>query len=384
MKVDTAANNNRFYTMIIIPQKNIIHVEYGRVGAKAITKAYPVSAWDTLYEGKIKQGYHDTSELYSAEITTKNFKEIDDHNVNHLVNHLLDWAKAFIQDNYSVSIRSIDEKMVIKAENIIKQLCSSVNLELFNFYLNDLFNVIPRKMKNVETFLAHSSKDYDEIILREQDLLLALKSQVELNQPFSVNCNEQTVLELSNLEIESVSEKEKQQILSLLGISAKRYVNGYSVKNLRTEQNYVQYCAKEKISHKKLLFHGSRHENWWHILTQGLLITPHGAHKSGRMFGNGIYFANNAEKSLKYTSIFNSLYAHGTYPTGFIAVYEVALGESLHINKWNYEDTKINETTLRKMRVNSVYAHKGVSLVNDEFVVYNSSAATVKYLIELS
>jgi poly [ADP-ribose] polymerase 2/3/4 len=44
----------------------------------------------------------------------------------------------------------------------------------------------------------------------------------------------------------------------------------------------------------------------------------------------------------------------------------------------------LNEPKLKSEGFNSVYAHGGIDLKNDEFMIYNSSQCRIKYIIEIS
>ena len=61
---------------------------------------------------------------------------------------------------------------------------------------------------------------------------------------------------------------------------------------------------------KKLLWHGSRNENWMSIISNGLILNPN-AVITGKMFGQGIYFAPKSRKSFGYTSYDGSYWARG-------------------------------------------------------------------------
>ena len=63
----------------------------------------------------------------------------------------------------------------------------------------------------------------------------------------------------------------------------------------------VPGMKKEDIHQVKQLWHGSRNENWFSILENGLQLNPN-AIITGKMFGKGIYFAPSSNKSWNYTS----------------------------------------------------------------------------------
>ena len=82
-------------------------------------------------------------------------------------------------------------------------------------------------------------------------------------------------------------------------------VKAWRIRNRRTEERFDRFCQQEQLSEGHgidHLFHGSRTENFWSIVTNGLLINPDcGVQRTGSMFGNGTYFAPLVQKSLGYT-----------------------------------------------------------------------------------
>jgi poly [ADP-ribose] polymerase len=96
------------------------------------------------------------------------------------------------------------------------------------------------------------------------------------------------------------------------------------IKNVKTQDKYEQFKASMPNCITKLFFHGSRNENFWNILKNGLILNPK-AVVTGKMLGRGIYFANKAAKSINYTSLRGSYWSHGTSNVGYMAVFAVAI-----------------------------------------------------------
>lgn len=136
-----------------------------------------------------------------------------------------------------------------------------------------------------------------------------------------------------------------------------------------------------KTSKEDLLWHGSRNQNWFNILQTGLLIRPSGAIYTGSMFSDGLYFANKARKSIGYTSLSGSYWAGGNNSKSLLAIFKVNVGNQKHIYKHDSSCYNITEKNL--LPYNSVYAHGGADLRNDEFIVYNPNRCTIKYLVEI-
>ena len=77
------------------------------------------------------------------------------------------------------------------------------------------------------------------------------------------------------------------------------------------------------VTHRRLLWHGSRTSNFASIICKGLLIAPPEAPVNGYMFGKGVYFADSVSKSAQYC-------CHSTsHNEGLVMLCEVALGDPL-------------------------------------------------------
>ena len=61
------------------------------------------------------------------------------------------------------------------------------------------------------------------------------------------------------------------------------------------------------------------------------MIRPSGAIHTGSMFGDGIYFANKAQKSIGYSSLRGSYWTNGGSNKGYLALFDVHVGNQKHI-----------------------------------------------------
>ena len=83
VKIDAQNNNNRYYKMYQNSPKSFL-VEIGRVGIQPITRPYPLSSWDTVYQKKLAEGYIDRTPLTQITKSGK-YKEIEDPEVRELI-----------------------------------------------------------------------------------------------------------------------------------------------------------------------------------------------------------------------------------------------------------------------------------------------------------
>lgn len=327
LMVTPEGNHNKFYRMLPnFPDDSHFTVEWGRVGATAIKKIYSMAAWDKIYKDKITKGYVDKSDLHDCVVTVlseSNYAPIADQLVAELVDTLLAYSDNAIKKNYIVSSQDVTQAMIDLAREKIDQLYSVTSLSEVNAILSQLFTIIPRKMENVEDYLAHTEMDAAE-----------------------------------------------------------------NVKNEVTEAHFYDYCSKNQITEKDIhyLYHGSRNENWWNILIQGLSLRPKkSVVRTGAMFGHGLYFALRAKKSIGYSSLKGSYWSGGTSLTGFLAVYKVAYKNPFNVYRHTPEYKLFTKENVHRLGADAILASKDQGmLVNDEVVVYDDKQATIRYLIELA
>ena len=397
--VTASANNNKYYKMT--PHGDTWTAEYGRVGSSAQKRDYPISQWDSKYNEKIRKGYVDQSDLVEdliqvAKPTKSEYKEIENKVIAEIVERLQSMARKAISENYTISSNKVTQAMIDEAQNVLVELMSIDDLQKFNDTLLRLFTVIPRKMSDVRYYLAKDRNDFATVIGKEQDLLDVMKGQVVQKQVLdeveenSTPQNENTILEHLGLEFEECDANDIALIKSQLGSCVDKFRRAWRVKNLKTQKRYDDFVRENDIKETKLLFHGSRNENWWSIINSGLVLKPTNAVITGKLYGYGIYFAPKAQKSYGYTS--GGYWVGGASSSKFMALMSVAYGVPYDVYDFNSKYYDMNYENLQKFKegANCLHAHAGASLgsysslKNDEIVVYKEDQCTIRYLVELS
>lgn len=392
----SADNHNKYYNLF--PEGNQFKVQYGRVDSTKTERYYPISKWDSQIKSKLKKGYQDVTDLKTdlvQEISSTNpespYKEIENAAVRAIVEKLQNLARETIQRNYTVKASAVTQDMVDAAQEIIDELANShFTIEAFNDILLRLFTVIPRKMGNVRDYLANKPEDFAQIISKEQDLLdvmrgqIYVKPEVETTEP--VEKKSQTILEELGLEMGEATDDDVAMIKFLMNESAGKFRKAWKVKNIKTQERFDKFVAENNIKDTRLLFHGSRSENFWSIIKTGLVLRPTNAIITGKMYGFGIYFAPKCQKSIGYTSLSGSYWARGNNNIAYMALFEVAYGTPYDVYNFDnkYYNLDYNKLQQFKPGANCLHAHadKGM-LRNDEIIVYKEDQLTIKYLIEI-
>ena len=393
--VTAGANHNKYYDMQ--PNGDMWVAKYGRVGSSSQTRTYSKYEFEKKYREKIRKGYVDQTDLVQDLISVEKpkakpeYRPIDNPAINEIVERLQSMARKVISENYTVSSNKVTQAMVDGAQDILTGLLNITDVKQFNDELVRLFTTIPRKMSNVKGYIAGSSDDFNKIIHREQDLLDVMKGQVvqkqivdkaeEDDEPI----NNITVLEALGLEFEECSKDDIATIKVALGSCADKFHKAWKVKNIKTQARFDKFVEDNNIKDVRLLFHGSRNENWWSIIQSGLVLRPTNAIITGKMFGIGSYFSPTARKSLGYTSLTGSYWAKGNSVSGFMALMSVAYGKPYDVYSFNSDFYSLDYDRLQKKcaGANCLHAHAGSMLRNDEIVIYKEEQSTIKYLVEI-
>lgn len=405
---NNGVDSNKFYKMAGNGD-NTFTVEYGRVGATPQTKTYPMSKWNSTLSSKLKKGYVDRSDLMQEVIADSKVEDksngvdefglVQNLSVREIVKRLWDYANKTIQSAYSVRAEAVTQAMIDAAQEKIDYIAANYknwSVEEFNKNLNELFIIVPRKMKRVSDCLVSDSSEYDKKLSEEQSLLDTMAGQVykpkaKIADTDSEIKASENILQKMGITMEEATKEDIAKIKKAMGDSAGKFYKAWRVTNLETEKNYQKFTTENNIGNVKLLCHGSRNQNWFNILKMGLKIRPAGAIATGSMFGLGIYWSNpekykgGVAKSIGYTSL-GGYWTRDYQNCGFLAFFDVAIGDSVDAYSFDSKYYSYNLERLKKdnPKAWSLWAHGNTSMLrNDEIIVYDDRQMTIRYLVEI-
>ena len=244
-------------------------------------------------------------------------------------------------------------------------------------------------MDKLSEHLAKHKTDFAGIVADEQDLFDIMVSQVRSSGNHVAR--EKTALEANGITMRIVTGDEEKFIKKLLGDNAGKYVEAYRVSNKKTEEEFEGFAelfgleAGNGIVH---LFHGTRNENVWSILTTGLKNRPpKDAVLTGKAYGIGTYFAPDAIKSLGYTSRIGSKWANGTCRCGFLLICKVAVGnEDTYYDGHLGCDHSLDAEKLEQIAPGALCTwakSKYSGFRMDEVIVYQDAQSTIEYIVKM-
>lgn len=375
-------------------------VHYGSVDSKGVKQKYPMSEWDKMIRDKKRKGFNDvTSNDKIVRIGDASFVDLKPK-VKDLLEKLNKYAKEAIKLNYTVEISDVSELLVEQAQELIDKINSKLqigaNMSEITMLTLSLFKKIPRKIKNVQESLIKPITDSNSLdaardkLTVEQGLLDVIKGQLDKAAASDDvtdavdNSKVLSILDKLGLDIDEISPAEEKMLKDMMNESKSKFISAYKVINFKTQKLFDANISKAKNKTTKLLFHGSRSENWLSIIQSGLQLHPN-AVTTGKLFDNGIYFADVADKSLGYISGGRWNYG-GSDNDNWLAVYEVHTGNACTYNDLNNSNVRLHDFVPQN-GFDSYFADKNIErryrLMRDEYIVYKEEKCTIKYLIHI-
>ena len=412
----STGNSNKVYIMEELTDGRI-KCEYGRVGKSLVTEYKPSSKWDSVLKQKLSKtkGYTDVTDLLAEPVIDESkpldnkVENIKDDIVKKLIDDLMSFANKSIQRNYKVTQEAVSEQQVRAAQEVITNISGLIQIGVDIKHINDmllkLYTIIPRRMDNVKDYLFSGIEDdgsltsAQRLIDNEQSALDTMAGQVELikQQRDAAKkaaeaeakgeeevVEDVTILDQMGLTVEVENDTEMLALIKkLMGSNVNQIKKVFKVRNNKTQVKFDKNLEKADVKKKRLYWHGSRNENWFNIMQSGLLIRPSGAVHTGSMFGDGIYFADKAQKSIGYSSLRGSYWANGGDNKAYLALYDVHLGKEKEILHHDSSCYKLSQKVMDAEGYNSVFAKGGADLRNNEFIIYRAEQCTISHLIEI-
>lgn len=447
-QTDIKSNKNKFYIIQLIKstQEYNLHVRYGRISDVGVTtlkkfsdEASGIRAFETQF--KSKTGNHWTADTFekkagkyflsevSYDDAIKDIKDIEvktppsklDAKVQELLSMLSDtnmMNDALVSldiDTKKMPLGKLKDTQLKKAEKVLDDILKMLqdtkvkaDPELLTDLSSEYYTYLPIACGRKKPPVIDSSEmidKYKDVIdeLRKMVVAVNIKNNVKAGENPLDGIYDGIKTEIKVLDKGSkMYEEICKYVANTQGATHHtklRILDIYEVNQEGKREEFEKAC--KGIDNRALLIHGSGMANWLSILRHSLLINPQAVknniYVSGKMFGNGIYFANCISKSWGYCR------TESSKGIGCLALAEVALG---NVSKRINADYNITLNSLKKDNFHSVHGQgqntpkestivDGITIPNgvltkssvkatllyDEFIVYQSNQQLIKYLI---
>lgn len=411
VKTDASANNNKFWE-ITMAADGTVSTRNGRVGSTGQSRT--LGNGDALYARKVKEkergGYKKVevvgnSAAQSAVSNVSRVAETEIGNGDPVVTELvkklakinrhqimaasggqmdLDLDSGVIRTPVGV----VSHDNITNARGILPQLSTLVQKEEFESarfmsLLNDYLMLVPQKVGAKRGWHKAVLPD-TEAVQKQNALLDQLEASIQIAEESFKKAAQRakgdapktfdvTLEVLTGDETDRITRFYRESINSRhtsSGLRPKRFFRvGIGAMTEAWEADGA------KLDNRMELWHGTRAHNLLSILKSGLIIPKSGGsvQVTGRMFGDGLYFSDQSTKSLNY--------AHGYWDGGardntcYMFLADVGMGKEYH--------PKSPFSGVPPKGFDSTFAKGGTARVlNNEMIVYRTSQANLKYLVE--
>jgi len=364
---DATANHNKEWS-VIINNDGTFTTEWGRVGSSLQGNTKPGSSYEVenLVRAKLQKGYREIQLATPRIVTVDNPSQpAISAKVAKLIQHILAEAGEAISGYLAVKVNELSIEQIQRGRALLDSARGFYRAQNFSslvWTVRDYYNTIPTKLSSKldERKLAHdfiTNLDDTSVQLDQLEAAVAALTVTVTNQPSSA---------LGNVKINDADATAADKIRRMITACIGRH--GFSIRvsdvfevEIPSERAKFNTC---KVGNEQLLFHGTKAGNVRHIFNQGLIVPKYAA--SGRMFGDGIYFADQSSKSGQYC-------ASNKSPL-MMLVAGVKLGNSF---------TPTTTVNSAPSGYDSISAKGGFtsSLKNNEYIVYKTEQQTVRYLV---
>ena len=380
----------KFYRLI--PRADGIHAEWGRIGesVKSLRTPYPSWMYHVKVAEKLAKSYRDCTDLCVEESDASHAPvaagagACDDSEDTRLFAKLYTLARICVR--HSLIDDRVTAKQVEVSEALLDELRAQGDVKSFNGVLLRLMAIAPRRTGNVSSFLARADRDFVAIIGREEALVNAMRTVVDARK--DTKATSDSFASFGIAVRKATDEEIERDVRPNLRDHLNRMVKGvWAIDPAVQRERFERRCAERGIGADgvRLLWHGSRNENWCSIIEHSLMLNPN-AVRTGSMFGQGLYFSleggnGRGEKSFNYTSYCGSYWARGNESEGFMGLFACAYGRPMQVTTCNY----YSQDFLDRSDCDCVHAVAGTGFLrNDEIVFYREDAVMLKYLVQFA
>ena len=366
------------------------NIRFRRRAAKA---TLPVTRSNAVYGLEVlmrkRDGFTDRSDCHRLRVVDSAPKKgiigADDADTERIISYLNSASRRALLDNYKSVCVAVDvtPEQIKSARAAMDAMRAAGSLGDFNRALVELMEIVPRRIPMgrgcVSAMLAKEENDRGPVIVREKELLDALETQSTIQKKAAG-----TLISKLGISVSAGSDKDRRFVeRHLAGSLQKRLKTVLRVSKPAADAALEHYCKRWTNGEKtKFFWHGSRNENWLSILQKGLLLNPE-ATITGKMFGNGIYFAPDADKSFGYTSC--GKWVGSSAPSVFMAMFETAYGHPYMVYSWGGRVGNMTYHGLAQSGTQYDCLHassKSGMLHADEVVFYREDQMAIRYLCE--
>lgn len=400
---EVQTNNNKFWNGKLYDDGSVV-TEWGRIGMTSQSKTFPNEGERFLTKKmneKLKKGYTELKVVSDAPLSSKTvdkgaLQRVARDNINvscptltALIDRLVKHNVHTITSNTSITYNAatglfstplgiVTLEGITEARDLLAEIKnSSVRNDSFFKNVSKYLRIIPRDlgMKINKDSIFINPKEFDD----QLNILDSLESSyaVITKAPERTNDSSDVPEKIFNVTINTLTDSSQWDRIVRNFESTNKSTHGYThrkIKNIYVlDIHEMTKNFDEKLGSIIEVYHGTSGANVLSIMKDGLKTSPPStASIAGKAFGNGIYGATCASKSLGYTF---GRWGGSTTDFGYMFICDFAMGKSYYPN---------TVTSHIPSGYDSCYALAAkTGFLNDELIVYKNNQVRIKYLLEI-
>lgn len=416
VKVDTNANNNKFYELSLMPDGSV-HCRYGRVGAPGVTQVYHggQAKFDSQMAAKKKKGYAEVDLIDApagmnsagsaksvasaslAQAAKKGLlKEASDAALSKLIDswaaanrHQIEMASGGMMSvsasgAVSTPVGIVSAASIAQARDLLPQIASTHDRRLIEQYLTYVPQDFGRTRGWESRFESADEIARQSLFLDQLDGSVAMAASMakadggKADEPAAI----------FRYKLVRVTDPEKVADARRRFESTKNGMHqssALSLKNLYavidSEPHVGNWNAAAKAhGNVRRLWHGTGTANLLSMFHRGFVVPSSRSGSTiqvtGRMFGDGAYFSDQSTKSLNYAQ--GGTWGGTRNDHCFMFLCDVVMGKEHRPS--TYGDAV---SAAKRAGCQSVYAKGGTASVrNNEMIVWDLKQVRISYLCE--
>lgn len=278
-----------------------------------------------------------------------------------------------------------------KGENILLELYDQFQKKKKNRaemerLTGEFYTAIPHRIGRTRAAVETAVIDSLEMFEQKQNILQLMKDMLQVNGEggnvlFDARVDQEYEALQCQAEWIDPANPQFRELAGYLMASQIKTTN-LQVKNIFSVKRKGEWDAfTTDMGNQRMLFHGSRIQNWVGILSRGILlpkiVVSLGVHRTDAgWLGNGIYFGDAACTSLFYTT-------PGRKKTRFMAIARVALGNIKDFTKITYGLAGPPAGYDSCHGVRNTPKNQS-QFADDEYVIYRTEQQRLEYLVEIA
>jgi len=384
-------NSNKFWEGILYDD-GTVETKWGRVGDKGQSQSYPGKGekfFNVKCNEKLSHGYKEIEIVKINSISDPTEDPIQsiskgDSEITDLIKYL---KTKNIHNITSSTVLEYDEStglfrtpLGIVSQDVVNQAKDILNkIQIMggnssDDVLDDLSN---RYMMLIPTNIGRDRPTYKRLfpdtdsIKKQCDVIDGLQGSLDMISKGSVTVEKKDPVKLFDVDLIKSSQVDFDRITKFYrsGVNWHHDTIGYKINRLfNLSIVKMRDSFRNDINNVKELWHGTSEGNILSIMARGLLIMSNAV--NGRMYGNGVYFSDQATKSLQY-SRGNKVY---------MFVCQVAMGKEYipvnHCYQTNFKPPSGYDSCFAKGGTSGVY--------NNEMIVYDTKQINPMFLVEFT